>query len=78
VKIAKAIVDEQYAAAKRTYNIDAPERLSTSLQAKRKELKGYTAWNKKRSQSQFTDTRDELIKYRNIQDPPDGQDPLDW
>jgi hypothetical protein len=78
VKIAKATVDEQYAAAKRTYNIDAPERSSTSPQAKRKELKGYAAWNKKRSQSQFTDTRDELIKYRNIQDPPDGQDPLDW
>jgi hypothetical protein len=49
VKIAKAIVDKQYAAAKRTYNIDALERSSTSLQAKRKELKGYAAWNKKRS-----------------------------
>lgn len=41
MKIAATTVDEQYVAAKRTYNIDALERSSTSLLAKRKELKGY-------------------------------------
>jgi hypothetical protein len=78
VKLANTTVDEQYAVARRTYNIDAPERSSTSPPAKRKELKGYAAWNKKRSYNQTTDARDELIRYRNIDDPPDGQDPLDW
>jgi hypothetical protein len=43
VKIAQTIVDEQYAAAKRTYNIDAPKRSSISPPAKRKEVKGYAA-----------------------------------
>jgi hypothetical protein len=78
VKLANTTVDEQYAVARRTYNIDALERSSTSPPAKRKELKGYAAWNKKRSYNQTTDARDELIRYRNIDDPPDGQDPLDW
>ena len=71
-------IDEQYAVAKRTYNTDTLERSSTSLPAKRKELKGYATWNKKRSYNQFTDARDELARYRNIDDLPDGQDPLDW
>jgi hypothetical protein len=78
VKFANTTVDEQYAVARRIYNIDAPERSSTSPPAKRKELKGYAAWNKKRSHTQNTDARDELTRYRNIDDLPDGQDPLDW
>ena len=75
--LARTTVDEQYAAARRTYNTDAPERASISPQARRKELTGYAAWNKKRSYGQST-IDDEITKYRNIVDPPDAQDPLDW
>ena len=78
MQIAQTIVDEQYAAAKRTYNIDAPERSLISPPAKRKEVKGYATWNKKRSYTQSTELRDEITRYRNIADPPDAQDPLDW
>ena len=78
VTIARTTVEKQYAIAKRTYNIDAPERSSISPPAKRKEVKGYAAWNKKRSYTQSTELRDEITRYRNIADPLDAQDPLDW
>jgi hypothetical protein len=78
VTIARTVVDEQYAAASRTYNT-AAERCSTSPVQRKKELKGYAAWNQKRSQKMTSTTsQDELAKYRNIADPPEGQDPLDW
>jgi hypothetical protein len=47
VEFARTTVDKQYAAAKRSYNIDAPERSSTSPPARRKELTGYAAYNRK-------------------------------
>lgn len=72
IDIARIIVDKQYAAVKRTYNIDALERSSTSPPAKRKELKGYAAWNKKRSYGQSIERSDELIRYRNITDPAEA------
>jgi hypothetical protein len=77
VTIAKTTVEKQYATAKRTYNIDAPERTSTSPQARRKELSGFAAYNQKRSRRP-TEPQDELERYRNIADPPEAQDPLDW
>jgi hypothetical protein len=78
VTIARTVVDEQYAAVSRTYNT-AAERCSTSPVQRKKELKGYAAWNQKRSQKMTSTTsQDELAKYRNIADPPEGQDPLDW
>ncbi|KAM0698007.1 hypothetical protein Q7P36_002861 [Cladosporium allicinum] len=70
-------VDQQYAAAKRTYNTDAPERSSTSLQACRKELSSYAAFNSKRLR-RAPNPDDELAKYKGITDPPESQDPLDW
>jgi hypothetical protein len=77
-KHACKVIDEQYAAAKRLYNIDAPERSSTSPQATRnKALTGFAAYNKRRPRAPPT-PQDELTKYRNIEDPPDAQDPLDW
>ena len=72
MKFVNTTVDEQYTVVRRTYNIDALERSSTSPPAKRKELKGYAAWNKKHSYTQSTDARDELTRYRNIDDLPDG------
>lgn len=79
VNFALTIIDQQYAAAKRLYNIDAPERSSTPPQARYKELSGFAAYNKKRSYRQSTNTTyDELTKYKGIADPPDSQDPLDW
>ena len=77
--IARTVVNEQYAATSRTYNT-AAERYSTSLiQERKKELKGYAAWNQKRSQKATTTIGplDKLTKYRNIAKPPEGQDPLD-
>ena len=75
--IAKPTVKKQYATTKRTYNIDAPERTSTSPQACRKELLGFTTYNQKRSR-RSTKPQDELERYRNIADPLEAQDPLDW
>ena len=71
------VVDTQYASEIRTYNTDTPERSLTSLQAThKKELTGFAAYNtKKRSRQTFGD---ELTKYKNIADPPEQQDPLDW
>jgi len=69
-------IEQQYVAAKRLYNVDALERKSTSLQAHRKELTGFTAYNKKRSRK-AADPQDELVKYKAIADPPEAQDPLD-
>lgn len=77
VKIARTTVDQQYAISKRTYNTDAPERCSTSPPSHRKELSGFAAWNQKRFR-QPTQPQDELERYRNIADPPEAQDPLDW
>jgi len=72
------VIDEQYAAAKRLYNIDAPERSSTSPQACRtKAVTGFAAYNKRRPRAPPL-PQDELTKYRNVEDPPDAQDPLDW
>jgi hypothetical protein len=71
VTLAMSTVDEQYAAAKRTYNTDAPERSSTSPQACRKELSSYAAFNSKRLR-RAPDPDDELAKYKGITDP------LDW
>ena len=70
-------IEQQYAAAKRLYNVDAPERKSASPQAHRKELTGFAAYNKKRSRK-AADPQDELVKYKAIADPPEAQDPLDW
>lgn len=77
-KAAMKVIDQQYAAAKRLYNTDAPERSSTSPQANRKDLSGYAAFNQKKRAQRQTDPQDELAKYRSITDPPHGQDPLDW
>jgi hypothetical protein len=49
VAFAITTIEQQYAAAKRLYNVDALERKSASLQAHRKELTGFAAYNKKRS-----------------------------
>ncbi|KAM0708844.1 hypothetical protein Q7P35_005497 [Cladosporium inversicolor] len=43
------ITEQQYVAAKRLYNIDAPERKSASPQSHRKELTGFAVYNKRRS-----------------------------
>ena len=75
--LAMTTVDQQYAAAKRTYNTDALERSSTSLQACRKELSSYAAFNSKRLR-RAPNPDDELAKYKGITDPPESQDPLDW
>lgn len=62
---ALATIDQQYAAAKRLYNIDAPERTSTPPQARHKELTGFAAYKKRRSYGQSTNTtHDELTKYK--------------
>jgi hypothetical protein len=71
-------IDEEYAAAKRQYDTDAPERSSTSPQARRKDVTGSAAYNKKRSRGQSSTVHDELTKYKNIEDPLEAQDPLDW
>ncbi|KAM0707268.1 hypothetical protein Q7P35_006600 [Cladosporium inversicolor] len=71
-------IDEEYATARRLYNTDAPERSSTSLQVRRKDVTGFAAYNKKRSRSQSSTLHDELTKYKNIEDPPEAQDSLDW
>ncbi|KAM0706163.1 hypothetical protein Q7P35_006712 [Cladosporium inversicolor] len=70
-------IEQQYVAAKRLYNIDAPERKSASPQSHRKELTGFAAYNKRRSRK-AADSQDELVKYKAIVDPPEAQDPLDW
>jgi hypothetical protein len=70
-------IDQQYTAVKRTYNIDAPERSSTSPQARCKQLTGFAAYNQKRSRRP-ANPQDELAKYKGIADPPEAQDPLDW
>jgi hypothetical protein len=67
VTLAMSTVDEQYAAAKRTYNTDAPERSSTSPQACRKELSSYAAFNSKRLR-RAPNPDDELAKYKGITD----------
>jgi hypothetical protein len=77
VTFALTTIEQQYAAAKRLYNIDAPERKSVSPQARRKELTGFAAYNKNRSRK-AADPQDELVKYKAIADPPEAQDPLDW
>jgi hypothetical protein len=77
IKIAKQTIDQEYTEAKRTYNTDAPERSSISPQAQRKDLSGFAAFNQKRSRRP-TAPQDELTKYKNIPDPPEAQDPLDW
>ena len=71
-------MDKQYAAAKRLYNIDAPERSSTSPPTRRKALTGYAAYNQKRSRTEPSTPHDELTKYRDVAEPPDAQDPLEW
>jgi hypothetical protein len=48
-----------------------------SLQAHRKELTSFAAYNKKRSRK-APNPQDELAKYKAIIDPPEAQDPLDW
>jgi hypothetical protein len=51
---------------------------STTPQATRnKALTGFAAYNKRRPRALPT-PQDELTKYKNIEDPPDAQDPLDW
>lgn len=66
--IAIVVVDAQYAPKIRTYNTDALEQSSTSLQATyKKELTSFATYNtKKRSYQTFGD---KLTKYKNIADP---------
>ncbi|KAI6788857.1 hypothetical protein KC343_g6741 [Hortaea werneckii] len=77
-KHALSIINEQYLVAQRLYNIDAPERSSTSPQAQRAALTGFAAFSQKRSRKRSSRSSDELTKYMDIQDPPEHQDPLDW
>jgi hypothetical protein len=77
VKMVQITVEKEYATAKRTYNTDAPERSSTSPQARQKQLTGFAAYNQKRSR-QPSQLLDELERYRDIADPPEEQNALDW
>jgi hypothetical protein len=68
-------VKEQYLAATRLHNIDAP--VSISPPTRRKELSGFAAYNRSKSrQSQQID--DELERYKRAPEPPEHQDPLEW
>jgi hypothetical protein len=79
VTYAATVMDQQYAAAMRTYNTDALERSSNPPQARPqdKELTGFAALNSKK-RSRPTNLQDEPAKYKNIEDPLESQDPLDW
>jgi hypothetical protein len=78
VAYARTVVDKQYTAAKRLYNIDAPKRSLTSPLTRRKALISYAAYNQKRSRTELSTPHDELTKYRDVTEPPDAQDPLEW
>ena len=70
VTFARTTVEKQYATAKRTYNTDAPKRCSLLPPARRKELSGYAAWNKKSRRPAAP--QDELERYRAIANPPEA------
>jgi hypothetical protein len=72
---AMVTIKEQYLAAARLHNVDAP--MSISPPTRRKELSGFAAYNRLKSrQPQQID--DELERYKRAPEPPEHQDPLEW
>lgn len=70
-------VKEQYQAAQRLHNIDAPRSSISPPRPEQKEASGFAAFNKLSSRK-VQQPEDELARYMAAEQPPDGEDPLQW